>query len=443
MARFEEISTCIVQASRSAGVKNSLTRIELSPWDLRLLLVDYNQKGLLFHKPKTQQVGEEGLLHHLKTSLSRTLDFFPPLAGRLGIEKFEDETVCFFIDCNNFGAQFTHAIVHGLSVNDILEPKYVPEIVYSFFPLNGILDCEGISNPLLCVQVTELDDGYFIGCSMNHCVADGTSFWHFFNSWCEISRGSDHPSKLPSLVRGFAPDHLNLPVKIPSLQKEFFNEFSRPLLKERVFSFSKENIAKLKSNANDEIGKTSSISSLQALLVHVWRSAIRCRRIDDANLKITFITHVGARNRLCPPLPEGYFGNAIHGGVLTSTPEELLSHGLGWTAQKLNQIIAKQTHEETMNFYVEWIKSPLILKKDNWTNIFVAGSSPRFNVYGNDFRWGKPVAVRSGLGNKFDGKLTLFPGLEEGSIDMEICLSPDILSAMENDVEFMQFVTLK
>ncbi|XP_022843351.1 uncharacterized acetyltransferase At3g50280-like [Olea europaea var. sylvestris] len=409
MAKIEEV--CVVQASKSADhVKNSPTRIELSPWDLRLLLVDYNQKGLLFHKPETQQVGGEGLLHHLKTSFSRTLDFFPLLAGRLGIDKFEDETECFFIDSNNVGAQFTHAIVHGLTVNDILEPKYVPEIVYSFFPLNGILNCEGISNPLLWVQITELKDGYFIGCSMNHCIADGTSFWHFFNSWCEISRGSDHPSKLLSLVRG-----------------EFFDEFSRPLLKERVFSFSKENIAKLKSNANDEVGKTSSISSLQALLVHVWRSVIHCRRIDDANQKITFMVHVSARNRLCPPLPEGYFGNAIHGGVLARTPEELVSHGLGWTAQILNQIIAKQTHEETRNFYEEWIKSPLIVKKDKWSNIFIVGSSPRFDVYGNDFRRGKPVAARSGLGNKFDGKLTVFPGLEEGSIDIEFCLSPNTL----------------
>lgn len=198
-------------------------------------------------------------------------------------------------------------------------------------------------------------------------------------------------------------------------------------MKERVFSFSKENIAKLKSNANDEVGKTSSISSLQALLVHVWRSVIHCRRIDDANQKITFMVHVSARNRLCPPLPEGYFGNAIHGGVLARTPEELVSHGLGWTAQILNQIIAKQTHEETRNFYEEWIKSPLIVKKDKWSNIFIVGSSPRFDVYGNDFRRGKPVAARSGLGNKFDGKLTVFPGLEEGSIDIEFCLSPNTL----------------
>ncbi|KAG5547302.1 hypothetical protein RHGRI_013098 [Rhododendron griersonianum] len=33
---------------------------------------------------------------------------------------------------------------------------------------------------LLSIQVTELIDGIFIGCSTNHAVIDGTSYWHFF-----------------------------------------------------------------------------------------------------------------------------------------------------------------------------------------------------------------------------------------------------------------------
>ena len=33
------------------------------------------------------------------------------------------------------------------------------------------------------------------------------------------------------------------------------------------------------------------------------------------------------------------------------------------------------------------------------------GSSPRFNMYGNEFGMGKGVAVRSGYANKFDGKV--------------------------------------
>ncbi|CAN1756992.1 Uncharacterized acetyltransferase At3g50280 [Linum perenne] len=67
-------------------------------------------------------------------------------------------------------------------------------------------------------------------------------------------------------------------------------------------------------------------------------------------------------------------------------------------------------------------------------------SSPRYNIYGNDFGWGKPVAVRSGVGNKAEGKVTVFPGVEVGSIDVEICLSPETAERLGRDSEFMAAV---
>ncbi|KAK4357869.1 hypothetical protein RND71_023479 [Anisodus tanguticus] len=64
-------------------------------------------------------------------------------------------------------------------------------------------------------------------------------------------------------------------------------------------------------------------------------------------------------------------------------------------------------------------------------------SSPRYNIYGTDFGWGKPIGVRSGMANKSDGKITLFPGVG-GSVDIEVCILPETLQAMENDQEFME-----
>ncbi|KAE8022701.1 hypothetical protein FH972_008482 [Carpinus fangiana] len=84
-------------------------------------------------------------------------------------------------------------------------------------------------------------------------------------------------------------------------------------------------------------------------------------------------------------------------GNVTTTAGDLLEHGLGWAAWQINEMIASQKAEE--------------IKK------------------------GRPLAVRSGVGNKFDGKLTVFPGPEEGSIDFEACLSPETLLAMADDAE--------
>ena len=164
MADIKVISTNTVRAAAASGA--SPHRIELTPWDLQLLLVGPIQKGLLFLKPTPPPQPQDqhfSVVQHLKLSLSRTLDFFPPLAGRLGVSHNADGTSSFFVDCNNAGADFVHAVAENVTVADILEPVFVPRIVHSFFPLNGVYNFHGVSIPLMEVQVTELLDGFFIG----------------------------------------------------------------------------------------------------------------------------------------------------------------------------------------------------------------------------------------------------------------------------------------
>ncbi|XWS29809.1 hypothetical protein CRYUN_Cryun24cG0062100 [Craigia yunnanensis] len=157
-------------------------------------------------------------------------------------------------------ANYRASAADGVTISDIIKTVYVPLIFHSFFPLNGLKNYEGITNPLLKIQIRDLADGIFIGCTINHVVADGTSFWHFFNSWSEISKGSIHLSKPPVFQRWF-PDE--------------------------------KNIAKLKAEANAEIA-THNISSLQALLSHIWRSVIRNKNFDP-NEETNYRVVIGTR----------------------------------------------------------------------------------------------------------------------------------------------------
>ena len=53
------------------------------------------------------------------------------------------------------------------------------------------------------------------------------------------------------------------------------------------------------------------------------------------------------------------------------------------------------------------------------------------------------MGVRSGLGDKTDGKATVFEGPERGgSMSLEVCLAPDALERLVADHEFMDAVTL-
>lgn len=55
------------------------------------------------------------------------------------------------------------------------------------------------TKPILSIQVTELQDGFFIGFTMNHSVVDGTSFIHFITTLSEIFNLRDNIPKISKL----------------------------------------------------------------------------------------------------------------------------------------------------------------------------------------------------------------------------------------------------
>ncbi|KAK6914460.1 hypothetical protein RJ641_021781 [Dillenia turbinata] len=437
------ISTSTVYPARYKD-STQAQRIDLTPWDLQFLQADYNQKGLLFHKPTPNTHKDHSLIHHLETSLSSALDAFFPLAGRLSVVQNNDNTVTYFLYCNNAGAQLIHAVADNVTVANILEPCNVPAIVRSFFPLNAPKNHQGVSEPLLSVQVTELLDGIFIGCSINHAVCDGSSFWHFINHWSDISSNtsSNHSHSLPSLKRWFV-DETHRPVHLssPVFDEDSTDAFSRtPSLQERVLHFSKETIQKLKKQANEEMG-TTNISSLQALLAHLWRAIIRCSKHVERKEETELLILANVRQIVNPPLPKHYFGNAFQDGAVKVTVNEAISRGVGWIALKIRKLIDEIREEKLVKEHLEaWVEDPKFIDtRTTGRNCFVTASSPRFNIYGNDFGWGKPVAYRSGVGNKFDGMLNVNPGEEDGSVDIETCLSADKWEALEQE-DFMRAV---
>jgi hypothetical protein len=444
------ISTSTIQAppihnSTTTTTTNSHQIINLTPWDLQFLPLGTIQKGLLFHQP----IPTQNQINHLKQTLSTTLSFFPPLTGRLIITHHNNTTTpnntsCSII-CNNLGVLFIHAKANNTSITNILQPNnnfIVPPIVHSFFPLNGVKNYQATSQsqPILAIQLTELTNGIFIGFTLNHVVSDGKSFWHFVNSWSQISKSSHKITKIPSLQRWF-PNNIETPILFPFTITESKDQQCSKL-PERFFHFTKAKLEELKSKANEEANtdktKTNRISSLQALLSHVWRSVVRCKKLDPQE-DFRYVLIIGVRPRMNPPLDEDYFGNAAMVGDVRMKVGEVMECGIGKVALEMNKMIALHSHEKIKNDYECWLRMPRLFSIGNLTsgNSLVTSSSPRFDVYGNDFGWGKPVAVRSGGANKNNGKITLFAGVDEGSIDVEVCLSYEILEALGNDTEFV------
>ncbi|XP_020872773.1 BAHD acyltransferase DCR, partial [Arabidopsis lyrata subsp. lyrata] len=197
---------------------------------------------------------------------------------------------------------------------------------------------------------------------------------------------------------------------------------------------------------NDAVSKpvVVEISSFQSLCALLWRAITRARKLPSSKTT-TFRMAVNCRHRLSPKLNPEYFGNAIQSVPTFATAGEVLSRDLKWCADQLNQSVAAHQDGRIRSVVADWEANPRCFPLGNSDGASVTmGSSPRFPMYDNDFGWGRPVAVRSGRSNKFDGKISAFPGREgNGTVDLEVVLSPETMAGIESDSEFMRYVTKK
>ncbi|MBA0777106.1 hypothetical protein Gotri_005164 [Gossypium trilobum] len=216
-----------------------------------------------------------------------------------------------------------------MSVSDIVSPTYVPLVVQSFFDHDRAINYDGHTKPLLSIQVTELVDGVFIGCSMNHAVADGTTFCHFINTLSEIfqAQGDNIKISRPPVLERWCPEGNNGPLlTLPfSHQDEFITRLETP----------------------------------HALSAFVWLSLTKARRFPCETVTACTLA-MNNRSRLEPPLSPNYFGNSFQTETVMTTAGELLEHGLGWAAWKLNQVVVNHTDKSVRGFVKDWLRSPFV-----------------------------------------------------------------------------------
>nr|KYP32374.1 putative acetyltransferase At3g50280 family [Cajanus cajan] len=340
-----------------------------------------------------------------------------------------------------------------MTISNILSPIDVPPIVHSLFDHHNVVDHDGHTMPLFSVKVTKLLDGLFIGCSMNHAVGDGTSFFNFIKAWfeiinvqCNVKGPLSHVSISHSPIHNrWFPDGCGPFINLPLKEEDMSISISEaPKLRLRIFHFSGESIAKLKAKANEEF-KTTEISSFQSLVAHVWRSITRARHLPY-DQKTSCKVSIDNRSRMEPPLGQEYFGNAFSKRSAESTAGELLEHDLGWAAWKVHLTIANYNDKVARHLLKEWLQSPVLNALDSAIDPcgVSISSSPRFNPYGQHLGTFKGIAILSGFNNKFDGKVGLYPGYEGGgSIDVELSLSHHAMNALESDEDFMRLVSTK
>lgn len=409
--------------------------IQLVTFDLPYLAFYYNQKLMLYRGG-----GEfEDIVGNLKEGLGVVLEEFYPLAGRL----VQDQEGVFKVEYDDEmeGVDISEAAAEEMGIDDLMDDKS-SNMLKELVPYTGILNVEGLHRPLLAVQCTKLRDGIVIGCAFNHAILDGTATWHFMNSWSEICRGATSISVAPFHDRLKA-RNTRVKLTLPSSPPPTNGDLKQgPPLVEKIFKFSESSIAKIKSKANANQSQSTGakpFSTFQSLSAHLWRAVSRARGAKPEDITV-YTVFADCRKRVDPPMPENYFGNLIQAIFTGTAVGLLLANPPEFGASVIQKAIEAHDSKVIENRNKEWESAPKIFEfKDAGPNCVAVGSSPRFRVYDVDFGWGKPVSVRSGSNNKFDGMVYLYQGKSGGgSIDVEITLEAKTMKNLEKDEEFLQ-----
>ncbi|KAL9240474.1 hypothetical protein vseg_014688 [Gypsophila vaccaria] len=434
--------TSYVKPKTSIGKKEC----QLVTFDLPYLGFFYNQKLLIY---KGNGTDYEEMVAKLKDGLSKVLEEFYQLGGKLGRD--DDGVFKVMYDDEMDGVEVSEALLDhdgkedddngygddgGMiaSVDELAskEISFMKELI----PYNGTLNLQGLHLPLLAIQLTKLRDGLAMGCAFNHAVLDGTSTWHFMSSWAEICCGAPSISHTPFLDRTKARStrvSLNIPDAPPQPESA-----TPPPLREKLFRFPETAIEKIKASLDSGKSETTPFSTFQCLSTHIWRAVTAARGLKPEE-PTAFTIFVDCRKRVSPPMPDSYFGNLIQAvftataaGMVTGNPPE-------FAASMIQAAIKDHDAAAIENRNKDFEGNPFIFQfKDAGMNCVAVGSSPRFKVYDVDFGFGKPERVRSGINNRFDGMVYLYPGKDGGkSIDVEISLDVKAMEVLEKDDKFL------
>ncbi|CAN6288564.1 unnamed protein product [Urochloa humidicola] len=206
--------------------------------------------------------------------------------------------------------------------------------------------------PLLTVQVTSFACGGFVlGLAMNHCLADGQSAAAFLCSWADAARSS------PPSSAAAAPPFLDRtlqrarPVPAVAFAHDEFTEIEdvsglaagggAPCVY-RSFTLDAGKLERLRiaAGGGGDASGAAACSTFVALTAFVWAARTRALGMrGEQRSKLLFAVDV--RRRADPPLPDGFWGNAVVFACCISGAGDLVGGPLSAAARSVRDAIAR------------------------------------------------------------------------------------------------------
>ncbi|CAL1391962.1 unnamed protein product [Linum trigynum] len=293
-------------------------RHEFKPFKLCLLdqlMVSIHSPLVLFYTMKDDHDKKSSVGTRLKASLSKTLNPFYPVAGRvkdnLVIHDFER------------GVPFTETRVEGHRLSDVLaaSPRGGPRLEF----LNNLLPFEPhcyqedeAASAQLSVQLNTFDcGGIALGLNMYHKLMDGATTSAFLHTWAANCSG-DNPrmKKQPELRKAAQvfPPRDSIPTEVQSFSNRmFFEDVGRR--RQRMgaagrFVFDEKAVAAVRAKAGLSI---TNPTRLEALSSFVWESALKAAAAADEEQRqpTCLMQGVNMRPLMSPRLSKHSLGNLV------------------------------------------------------------------------------------------------------------------------------------
>ncbi|KAI3797240.1 hypothetical protein L1987_32495 [Smallanthus sonchifolius] len=375
----------------------------------------------------------------LKKSLSETLTQFYPLAGTIKNH--------LSIDCNDVGANYVLALVHGRLDGFLRQPDH--GLINRFLPFEPSFDESSAGARVTNVQVNIFEcGGIAVGLCVSHKILDGAALYTFLKGWANMACGTKEVI-YPNLT---APSIF--PVKSLWL-RDIFMVLYQAVLKEgkcstKRFVFGSNAIATLRSEASRNGARQP--TRVEAVSALIWKCAIAASKEACGVQKTSLLTHlVNLRNKLAVKSSKDLICNMI------------------W----ISMAVCKGSHEPTLPGLANMVHDSITKIDDEFVNnaqgdegyvamqkslqemgeIGSIGPIDDYNFtswcnmgfYDIDFGWGKPSWVSGTVGDGFRVFTNLVILMDTkcgGGIEAWVNLDEQVMKSLQCNPELLAYASL-